>query len=91
MLASPTITWSRRYFSGSACGSSRVLMMGRECIVSRPTSVSRKSARWETWYSVYSRLFSDPTLPAPVKIWRVTRKGIMYWTIRVKGQRRSMR
>src|SRR5438132_478053 len=41
------MTWSRRYFSGSAWGSSRVLMIGRECIVSRPTSVSRKSARCE--------------------------------------------
>ena len=51
MLASPTMTWRRRYFSGSACGSSRVLMMGRLCIVSSPTSVSRKSARWEIWYS----------------------------------------
>ena len=29
MLASPMMTCSRRYFSGSACGSSRVLMIGR--------------------------------------------------------------
>ena len=58
MLASPTMTCSRRYFSGSAWGSSRVLTMGRECMVSSPTSVSRKSARWEIWYSHGSALFS---------------------------------
>ena len=52
MLASPMITWSRRYFSGSACGSSRVLMIGRLSVVSRPTSVSKKSARCVSWYVV---------------------------------------
>ena len=91
MFASPGMTWSRRYFSGSACGSSRVLMMGRLCIVSSPTSVSRKSARWETWNSQNSVLFSAPTLPAPVKTWRLTKKGSRYWTIRAKGTLRSMR
>ena len=30
------MTCSRRYFSGSACGSSRVLMIGRFSVVSRP-------------------------------------------------------
>ena len=40
-LASPMITWSRRYFSGSACGSSRVLMIGRLRVVSSPTSTSK--------------------------------------------------
>jgi hypothetical protein len=39
------ITCSLRYFSGSACGSSRVLMIGRFSVVSRPTSTSKKSAR----------------------------------------------
>ena len=33
MLESPTITCSRRYFSASACGSSRVLMIGRLRVV----------------------------------------------------------
>ena len=33
MLESPTITWSRRNRSASACGSSRVLMIGRERVV----------------------------------------------------------
>ena len=45
MFASPTITCNRRYFSGSACGSSRVLMIGRLRVVSSPTSTSKKSAR----------------------------------------------
>ena len=35
-LASPTITWSRRYFWASAWGSSRVLTIGRLSVVSRP-------------------------------------------------------
>ena len=33
MLESPTMTCSRRYRSASACGSSRVLMIGRERVV----------------------------------------------------------
>ena len=49
MFASPMITWSRRYFSGSACGSSRVLMIGRFSVVSSPTSASKKSARCVSW------------------------------------------
>ena len=49
MFASPMITCSRRYRSGSACGSSRVLMIGRLSVVSRPTSVSKKSARCVSW------------------------------------------
>jgi hypothetical protein len=49
MLASPTITWSRRYFWASQCGSSRVLTIGRFSVVSSPTSSSKKSARWLSW------------------------------------------
>ena len=33
MFESPTITWSRRKRSASACGSSRVLMIGRDRVV----------------------------------------------------------
>jgi hypothetical protein len=33
MFESPTITWRRRYFSRSACGSSRVLMIERSLVV----------------------------------------------------------
>ena len=39
-FASPMITCRRRYLSASACGSSRVLMMPRFSVVSRPTSTS---------------------------------------------------
>src|ERR687898_984449 len=59
------ITCSRRYFSGSACGSSRVLMIGRLSVVSRPTSTSKKSARWETWKSASRPSWPMPTRPAP--------------------------
>ena len=48
MLESPTITWSRRYFSASACGSSRVLMMGRLRVVALLTPSQMCSARWLT-------------------------------------------
>ena len=77
-LASPTITWSRRYFWLSQCGSSRVLTMGRFSVVSRPTSSSKKSARWLSWKGTCSADTpgaSHPTLPAPQKIWRVTKCG----------------
>ena len=50
-FASPTITCSRRYFCGSACGSSRVFTIGRFSVVSSPTSSSKKSARWLIWKS----------------------------------------
>ena len=40
MFASPMMTCSRRYLSASACGSSRVLMIPRFSVVSRPTSTS---------------------------------------------------
>ena len=49
MLASPTMTCSRRYFWASQCGSSRVLTIGRFSVVSSPTSSSKKSARWVSW------------------------------------------
>ncbi len=49
MLASPTMTCRRRYFWESQWGSSRVLTMGRLSVVSRPTSSSKKSARWVSW------------------------------------------
>ncbi len=48
-LASPAITCRRRYCCGSAWGSSRVLTIGRFSVVSRPTSSSKKSARWLSW------------------------------------------
>ena len=64
-LASPMITCSRRYRSGSACGSSRVLMIGRFSVVSRPTSTSKKSARWLTWKPCSRPSCPIPTRPAP--------------------------
>ena len=54
-LASPMITWRRRYFWASACGSSRVLTIGRLRVVSRPTSSSKNSARWVSWNGTSSR------------------------------------
>ncbi len=48
MLLSPTMTCSRRYKSASACGSSRVLMMGRDRVVALDTPSQMWSARWLT-------------------------------------------
>ncbi len=47
MFESPTITWSRRKRSASACGSSRVLMIGRERVVADDTPSQMCSARCE--------------------------------------------
>ena len=63
-----------RYFSASACGSSRVLMIGLERVVADDTPSQMCSARW-------LRQKTDPrgvcsTLPAPVMSCRVTRNGI---------------
>ena len=46
MLESPTITCRRRNRSASACGSSRVLMMGRLRVVAEETPSQMCSARW---------------------------------------------
>ena len=51
MLESPTITCRRRYFSASACGSSRVLMIGRDRVVAEETPSQMCSARCETQYT----------------------------------------
>jgi hypothetical protein len=48
MFESPTMTWRRRYRSASACGSSRVLMIGRERVVAELTPSQMCSARWLT-------------------------------------------
>ena len=46
MFESPTMTCRRRYFSASACGSSRVLMIGRLRVVAELTPSQMCSARW---------------------------------------------
>ena len=46
MFESPTITCSRRKRSASACGSSRVLMIGRDRVVALDTPSQMCSARW---------------------------------------------
>ena len=69
-LASPMMTWSRRYRSATACGSSRVLMIGRFSVVSSPTSTSKKSARWLSWNPGVRESCPIPTRPDPVMTWR---------------------
>ncbi len=48
MFESPTITCSRRNRSASACGSSLVLMIGRDRVVALETPSQMCSARWDT-------------------------------------------
>jgi hypothetical protein len=91
MFASPMITWSRRYFSGSAWGSSRVLMIGRLRVVSSPTSTSKNCERCAIWNDTELSALSVTRLPAPAKIWRVTRNGVRSRTIRENGVARSTR
>ena len=64
MFESPTMTCSRRYFSASACGSSRVLMIGRLRVVALDTPSQMCSARCAIEYSGPRAVCS--TLPAPV-------------------------
>ena len=63
MLESPTITWSRRNRSASACGSSRVLMIGRLRVVADDTPSQMCSARWLMQYMAPRAVCS--TLPDP--------------------------
>jgi hypothetical protein len=48
MLESPTMTCSRRNRSASACGSSRVLMIGPRPVVALEMPSQMCSARWLT-------------------------------------------
>jgi hypothetical protein len=90
-LASPAITWRRRYCCASACGSSRVFTIGRFSVVSRPTSSSKKSARELSWKSTDAAPFSEPTLPAPVNTCRLTNHGSRVRTSVANGTARSTR
>ena len=59
-LASPMITCSRRYFSGSACGSSRVLMIGRLSVVSRPDLDLEEVGPLAELEAVLAAVLADP-------------------------------
>ena len=89
MLESPTMTCSRRYFSASACGSSRVLMIGRLRVVAEETPSQMCSARWER--QNVAALGVCSTLPAPQISWRVTRNGSSTSEIRENSPARTIR
>ena len=57
------MTCRRRYFSASACGSSRVLMIGRLRVVADDTPSQMWSARWLT--AKLAPCAVATTLPAP--------------------------
>ena len=89
MLLSPTMTCSRRNRSASACGSSRVLMIGRLRVVAEETPSQMCSARWLTQKTAPRGVCS--TLPAPQMICRVTRNGISTSASRVNSPCRPTR
>ena len=94
-LASPTMTWRRRNRLGSAWGSSRVFTIGRLSVVSRPDDLLEELGPLGD-LEVHRRRdrgqpVSTPTLPAPVKIWRVTKWGTIPRTTLAKGTARSIR
>src|SRR5438094_10594207 len=72
MLESPTMMWSRRYFSASAWGSSRVLMMLRDEVVDDDVFSWMCWARWEMKSWALPGTLRNRT--APGKIYRGTRK-----------------
>ena len=49
----------------TACGSSRVLTIGRFRVVSSPTSTSKKSLRWLIWNPAVRESCPIPTRPEP--------------------------
>ena len=75
MFESPTMTWRRRNFSASACGSSRVLMMGRDRVVADDTPSQMCSARCEMQNKAPRAVWR--TFPAPAKICLDTKNGII--------------
>src|ERR1051326_3013412 len=89
MLESPTMTCSRRKRSASACGSSRVLMIGRDRVVADDTLSQMCSARWDRQYTAPRGVCS--TLPAPQTSWRVTRNGSSTSAIRENSPARAPR
>ena len=89
MLESPTITCSLRYRSGSACGSSRVLMMGRLRVVAEDTDSQMCSARWLTLNSAPRAVCRS--FPAPQINCRETRNGTSTSVILEKSPMREIR
>ena len=89
MFESPTMTCSRRYRSASACGSSRVLMIGRDRVVALDTPSQMWSARWDRQYDAPRGDCS--TLPAPAINCRVTRNGISPSAILANSPPRAIR
>jgi len=88
-LASPQMTWRRLQRVESACGSSRVLTIGRFRVVWMPSRVSMKSARWESWYPGSPDIGPSPTRPEPTIVLRVTKNGTRAATRVSKGTARS--
>ena len=89
MFESPTITCSRRNRSASACGSSRVLMIGLDRVVALETPSQMCSARcaMQNW----APRGPCSTLPAPHQICRVTKNGMSTSAMRANSPCRPTR
>jgi hypothetical protein len=90
MFESPTITCSRRNRSASACGSSRVLMIGLERVVADETPSQMCSARWAMQKTAPRGAVQAPC-PAPHQICRVTKNGISRSAMRANSPCRATR
>ena len=97
---SPTMTCNRRYFSASACGSSRALMIGRDRVVAEdsPSHMTSERAERPNIISVRSASSSGVnaerrgiTAPAPTSSCRETRNGSSTVVSRLKSRVRRMR
>ena len=82
---SPMITCSLRKASGSACGSSLVLTIGRDLVVADETASSKKSARCVIWKP------DSVTRPAPVNSCLVIRNGSNSCSMTSNGTNRRTR
>ena len=66
-------------------------MIGRLSVVSSPTSTSKKSARWLSWYPAVRESWPMPTRPEPHIACRATKNGTRWRTISANGVSRRMR
>ena len=66
-------------------------MMGRLSVVSRPTSTSKKSARWLIWNPLSRPSAPRLTRPAPQTTCRETKNGVRWRTMSANGVDRLIR
>ena len=86
------MTCSRRYFSGSACGSSRVLMIGPLQRGLEPDLDLEEVGALAELEAVVAAVLADPD-PARRRMttWRLTKNGVRWRTMSANGVERRIR